>query len=48
MKTEKYIEAIGDRMQGESASRFRALALAAGAGFAVATVVYRVMREPDD
>jgi hypothetical protein len=48
MKTEKYVDAIGNRIQGHSASRFRALAMAAGAGFAVATLVYRVMREPDD
>jgi hypothetical protein len=48
MNTERYIEAIGDRVQGQPASRLRALAMAGTAGFAVAAVVYRVLREPAD
>ena len=48
MNKERYLEAIGDRMQGQSASRLRALALAGSAGFAVAVAVYRVLREPED
>ena len=48
MNSERFLEAMGDRMQGQSASRLRALALAGSAGFAVAVAVYRVLREPED
>jgi hypothetical protein len=46
MKGARYIEAVGDRIQGQPASRLRAVAMAGTAGFAVAAVVYRVLREP--
>jgi hypothetical protein len=48
LNTERYIEVIGNRVQGQSASKFRALTMAGTAGFAVAALVYRVLREPAD
>ena len=48
MNVQKYIEAVGDRVQGRQASRLRAATMAGTAGFAVALVVYHVLREPDD
>jgi hypothetical protein len=48
MRAGRYIEAVGDRMQGQPASRLRAVAMAGTAGVAVAAVVYRVLREPAD
>jgi hypothetical protein len=48
MKPDRYIEAVGDRIQGQPASRLRAVAMAGAAGFTVAALVYRVLREPAD
>ena len=44
MNTQANVAAIKDRIAGQSASRFRALAMAGTAGVGVAVAVYRVMR----
>jgi hypothetical protein len=48
MNTKANVEAIRDRVQGKSASRFRAAAMASAAGVGVAAVVYRTLRGPDN
>lgn len=48
MNKQANVEAIKDRLAGQSASRFRAVAMAGTAGIGVAVAVYRVLRGPDD
>ncbi len=41
----KNLKAIGDRLGGEPASRFRAAVMAGTAGVGVAVLVYRAMHD---
>jgi hypothetical protein len=41
----KNLKAIGDRLGGEPASRFRAVVMAGTAGAGVAALVYRAMHD---
>jgi hypothetical protein len=46
MNTSANVEAIKDRLGGESPSRARSVAMAGTAGMGVALLVYRVLRDP--
>ena len=45
VNTKATMEAIGGRLQGKPASRYRAMAIAGTAGAGIAVVVYRSLRE---
>jgi hypothetical protein len=45
LNTKATMEAIGARLQGKPASRYRAMAIAGTAGAGVAVVLYRTLRE---
>jgi Co/Zn/Cd efflux system component len=41
------VEALVERLQGEAASRPRAMVMSGSAGLAVAVVAYRLLRKPE-
>lgn len=47
MNTKANVEAIRGRIQGRSASRYRAVAIAGAAGVGVAAALYRSLRSGD-